>query len=101
MKDQMTWFIFFAPNMIENYIKEGKGKESEKEWEQRKEGKRELSNVCSLSFIMATLEISFDLSGLFGGCILKNPPVSVGQCGSTGINYIYHFILILIPDFVS
>ena len=28
-----------------------------------------------LDFIMATLEISFDLRGLFGGCILKNPPV--------------------------
>lgn len=57
---------------------------------------------AGLVFIMATLEISFDLRGLFGGCVLKNdPPVWVGQCGSTGINYIYHFILILIPDFIS
>ena len=48
---------FLGPYKLQNHTNEGKGKEKKKEREERKGGEEKKTNGCTLSFIIATLEI--------------------------------------------
>ena len=70
---------FLKPEKLQNQSNEGKGKEKDKVSEEKKRKRREKSNGCTLSFIIATLEIVFgrkkllDAKGSFGDNVFKNP----------------------------
>ena len=70
---------FLKPEKLQNQTNDGKGKEKDKVSEEKKRNRREKSNGCTLSFIIATLEIVFgrkkllDAKGPFGDNVFKNP----------------------------
>ena len=70
---------FRKTEKLQNHSNEGKGSKGEKERARRWKGEEKKSNGCTLSFIMATLDIGFwpkklsDAKGQFGKNVIKNP----------------------------